>query len=143
MLLILIPLFVASILSLVSGAVWLLLASGQVERREGQDAGENLVAEIMQDPEDDAFIKKTAFRGDAKTLNAKVSFSFPEIKEEIRSGHWKTVAPLLMTVGGFLGVLLFGSLALLVALDDKLLGAFIAVVSIVTIVRVLVAMIRA
>ena len=143
MLLILIPLFIASILSLLSGAVWLLISSGRVERRDGQDAGEDLAAEIMEDSEDNAFFEKTAFHGDAKTLNAKVSFTFPQIKEEIRSGHWTTVAPLLLAVGGFLGVLLFGSLALLVAIDDKLLGAFIAVVSIVTVIRVLVAMIRA
>ncbi len=143
MLLILISLAIISVLLLIVGAAWLLGSGGQSERREGAEVGEEIAAELLQDEDDESIYQATAFKGQAKSVETGVSYSFREIKEEVRAGRWKTAAPLLMAVGGFLGLLLFGSLALLVALDDKLVGALIAGIAIFTVMRVMVGMVRA
>jgi hypothetical protein len=143
MLLVLISLTIISTLSLILGAAWLLVSGGQSEKREGPEVGKDIAAELMQGEDDESGFQATAFKGQAKSVETGVSYSFREIKEELRAGRWNTAAPLLMAVGGFLGLLVFGSLALLVALDDKLVGALIAVTAIFTVLRVIVGMVRA
>lgn len=143
MLLLLISLTIISTLSLILGAAWLLISGGQNEKREGPEIGEEITAELLQGEDDESIYEATAFKGRATSVETGVSYSFREIKEELRAGRWNTAAPLLMAVGGFLGLLVFGSLALLVALDDKLVGALIAVIAIFTALRVIVGMVRA
>jgi hypothetical protein len=48
-----------------------------------------------------------------------------------------------LAIVGLLGLLLFGSLTLFVALDDKLVGGLIAVVGVFTTLRVTIGLIRA
>ena len=72
----------------------------------------------------------------------KQLFDFPTIKRMMRERQWRAASPLLLAVGGFLGVLLFGSLLLLVIMDDKLLGTGILMVSSVVVLRVVIAIIR-
>ncbi|MGB3713176.1 MAG: hypothetical protein WA996_01985 [Candidatus Promineifilaceae bacterium] len=143
MLPILISLTIVSVLSLIIGAAWLLLSGGQSDMRDDAEVGEEIAAELLQDDDDESIYQASAFKGQAKSVETGVSFSFREIKEEVWAGRWNTAAPLLMAVGGFLGLLVFGSLALLVALDDKLVGALIAGIAIFTVLRVIVGMVRA
>ncbi len=143
MLLLLIPLFVISLLSLITGAIWLLAGSGRTDGRERREVGEDPNSELSNAPDDLSSLERTAPNANADNSSSRVSYSFPAIKNEMRDGRWGTAAPLLMAVGGFLGVLLFGSLVLLVVIDDKILGSLIAVIATITVLRVTIAMIRA
>jgi cytoskeletal protein RodZ len=143
MLLVLVPLFVISLLSLITGAIWLLAGSGRNADREGQEITTDPSSDLSSDSENLSFSERTASNANHDNSASKVSYSFPDIKNEMRDGHWGTAGPLLMAVGGFLGVLLFGSLVLLVVIDDRILGSLIAVIATITVLRVTIAMIRA
>jgi len=143
MLVILIPLLTLSLLSLFSGVIWLLASGAEHDEREVQNAGEEITADMLQDEDGEPIFEKTAHKSSAKGVESKVSYSFRDIKGEMKAGQWHTATPLLMAVGGFLGLLLFGSLVLLVAIDNKLLGSVITIVALATVARVIVAMIRA
>ena len=69
--------------------------------------------------------------------------SFGEIKASVRARQWRPVAPFLLAIGGMFGLLLFGSLALLVGLENKLVGAVLLAVVIYACVRTLDAFVRA
>jgi hypothetical protein len=143
MLPILISLTIISVLSLITGAAWLLVSGRKSERREGTDVGEEITAGLLADEEDEPVFQTEAFKGRAKSVETGVSYNFSEIKEEVRARRWNTAGPLLLAVGGFLGLLLFGSLALLVAIDDKLIGACVAGIAIFAVARVIIGMVRA
>ena len=143
MLLLLIPLFVISLLSLLSGAIWLLAGSGRTDGRIRREVESDTDSELSNATNDLSSLERTAPNANADNSSSRVSYRFPDIKNEMRDGRWSTAAPLLMAVGGFLGVLLFGSLVLLVVIDDKILGSLIAVTATITVLRVTIAMIRA
>ena len=42
-------------------------------------------------------------------VEKEVSFSFAEIKQQLRAGQWLQMLPVLLAIGGFLGLFLFGS----------------------------------
>lgn len=143
MLVILVILSILSGLLLVCGAAWLLLSGGGKETREGDEVGREIVGELMVEEDQEPLLQKTAFKGRARQMEVGVSYSFAEVKEEVRAGRWNTAAPLLMAIGGLLGLIVFGALALLVALDDKLVGAIIVGVVFVTVIRIVLALVRA
>jgi hypothetical protein len=143
MLFILIPLSVISLLALIAGTIWLLAGGSKTAGREGPGLGKAPNIDLSHDAKD--FSRAERPKPDANDDNraSKVSYSFPDLKIEMREGNWGTAGPLLMAVGGFLGVLFFGSLVLLVVIDDKILGSLIAVIATITVLRVTIAMVRA
>jgi hypothetical protein len=143
MIIILIALTILSALILAVGVAWLLAVGGQVERREGQEVGKEIATGLMQGNEDESAFRKTAFKGKAKAVDYGASYSFREVKELLKSGKWREAAPLLLAVGGLLGLISFGSLTLFLAIDDKLVGGLVAAVALFSVLRVLVGMIRA
>lgn len=136
-------LFILSILALAAGFVWVLVNKGETSHRTGEDVGAEMMSEQLEDDEEWSPANKTAFRGQAEVVEREASLSFKDIKKQVKSGNWQEALPLLLAVGGFLGLLVFGSLALFLAIDDKLVGGLIAIVAIFTVARILIQMARA
>jgi hypothetical protein len=102
------------------------------------------MAEQMDDDDDAMTIAQSSyFRGKATQVEREASSSFAEIKGYIQQGQWLEVLPILLTIGGLFGILLFGSLAALVAIENKLLGLVIVIVAVYAILRMLLAFRRA
>ncbi|UCG22754.1 MAG: hypothetical protein JSW55_11270 [Chloroflexota bacterium] len=132
-----------SFVLLLIGFVWVLIRSGETVTSSGQEAGREIMAEQMEEDDETLLVHETAFRGQATSVKTEASISFGEIKSQVKSGQWSAVLPVLLAIIGLLGLLLFGSLALFVALDDKLVGGLIATVGVFATLRVIVGMIRA
>ena len=143
MLWVLIGLSALSLLLLLAGFIWVLIRSGSTTNRSGEEVGRQIVAEQMEEDDETPLYQKTAFRGQAASVETEASLSFGDIKSQAKNGQWSEVLPALMAIVGLLGLLFFGSLALLVALDDKLVGGLIAVVGVFATLRVIVGLIRA
>ena len=142
MLLATIPLLALSLISLITGVLWLLLADRQRVKGEGQDDTTQRPDELQGNAVE-VGVRGTAGDEGGRTRERGVSYSFPEIKKEIREGRWNTAAPLLLAVGGFLGLLVSGSLAVYMMADNKLVGILFAGIAIFAAARVIVAMVRA
>lgn len=138
-----IGLAILSLLALAAGFVWVLVNKGETSHRTGEDVGAELISERLEDDEEWSIAEKTVFRGQAEVVEREASISFKDIKKQVKSGDWQEALPLLLAVGGFLGLLIFGSLALFFAIDDKLVGGLFAVVAIFTVARILIQMARA
>lgn len=138
-----VALTILSILALVAGFVWVLVNKGETSMRSGEDVGAELISERLEDDEEWTITENTAFRGQAEVVEREASISFKDVKKQVKSGNWQETLPLLLAVGGFLGLLIFGSLALFFALDDKLIGGLIAAVAIFSAARILIQMARA
>ena len=143
MLWLLIGLSAFCLLLLLIGFVWMLLRSGQTTYRQGEDVGREMVAGRMEEDDETTILQHTAFKGKAKSRKTEASTSFGDLKGQIKSGRWSQALPVLLVISGLLGLVVFGSLALLVAMEDKLVGGLIALVAIFTSLRVLVSLIRA
>jgi hypothetical protein len=143
MLWLLVGLSAFSFLLLLIGFVWVLIQSGNTTKRSGQEVGREIMAEQMEEDDETVLIQETAFRGQATSVKTEASLSFGEIKCQAKSGQWSEVLPVLLAIVGLLGLLLFGSLALFVALDDKLVGGLIAAVGVFATLRVVIGLIRA
>ena len=143
MLTVLIMLSALGLVALLAGFVIVLVSKGNTTYRSGEEVG----IEVMEDHLDDGLEKpvaqKSLFKGQARSVEREASISFSEIKAEIRSRNWSQALPLLLAVGGFLGLLLFGSLALFLIIDSKLVGGLMVVLIIITVLRIVYQMIKA
>lgn len=133
-----------SLVALVAGTAWTLLQQGETRRRSGPDAGAEILADSMDDDEEGIVIGQgTAFKGKAVQVEREASISLADVKQQIRAGQWRESLPVLLVVGGFVGLLLFGALAAWLAIDNKLVGGVIALVAISALVRMVAALVRA
>lgn len=132
-----------SVVALIIGFVFVLLAKGETTFREGEEVG----LEIMEGEQDDdseiPIAEKAVFKGKAKSVGREASISFSEIKSEIRSGNWDQALPILLAVGGLLGLLFFGSIAVFLAIDNKMIGGLLAGIVIFTVFRIVYRLIKA
>ncbi|MBN2308004.1 MAG: hypothetical protein JXR94_03475 [Candidatus Hydrogenedentes bacterium] len=120
-------LFVASVVSAVTGLVWTLVRSGEKTPRTGPDVGEEMVASMMRDGlEDNIVVQKTAFKGDAAAVHGEAEFSFSEIKAAVLEGRWGFALPIVLALGGAFGVLVFGALSVFFLLNKVVGGLFLA-----------------
>jgi len=143
MLWILVGLSALSLLLLLIGFFWVLIQSGKTTHRSGQEVGREIMAQQMEEDDETTLVQRTAFRGQGASAKTEASVSFVDIKRQASAGQWGEVLPPLMSIAGLLGLILFGSLALFLALDDKLVGGLIAVVGVFATLRVLIGLIRA
>ena len=135
------------LIATIAGFVLILTNKGQTQRRSGGEVGRELMSEFLQDDEGEAMVvaETTFFKGKAESAEASASISFGEIKGMLTSGQWRRALPLVLALGGFLGLFLFGGLAgLAVAKDSD--GKVIAVVfvgmAVYAIVRVVIGILR-
>ncbi len=139
----LIGLSVLSFVALFAGAGGLLLSSRQTSWRHGEEVGTEMIAEQMDRDDEGAVAQRAAFRGKAVAVRTETSVGLGDVKKQIKAGQWRAALPGLLVLAGFIGLLFFGSLALFVAMEDKLVGGLIALVGIFAALRIAIAMARA
>lgn len=145
MLLLLIALSALSLVAMVVGIVWTVTVGGQVQTRTGSDAGTEAIARRMVDREEQArtVARRTYFKSKAVAVQGEAEVGFDEVKALIRAGHWRYAAPVLLLIGSLFGLLLFGALAVLVGVENKLIGGVALAIALYAIIRTLIGFVRA
>jgi prepilin signal peptidase PulO-like enzyme (type II secretory pathway) len=123
---------------LITGFIWMLASSGVINRRNSDQLGAQLMSESPEEEDEQLEIgRAVAFRGKASQVSVQSSYSFSEIKSSLASGQWRQVLPAILTAGGLVGFLLFGTAALFLALEDKFVGALMLLLVMISITRAL------
>ncbi len=76
---------------------------------------------------------RESMAADAPAADPAATTPFARLKTVLRAGDWKAAAPSLLVLGGILGVMLFGALALIFALDQARSGWPMLILAILTI----------
>jgi len=133
-----------SVVALIVGTVWAAVGFGRTRRRSGPEVGAEAVAERMaRDSEGHTRPQHVFFKGEATAVEKEASFSFAEIKQQLRAGQWLQMLPVLLAIGGFLGLFLFGSVTAWLGIENKLLAGLIAIVALYALARAVIALVRA
>ena len=134
-----------SLIVLIIGIILLLTSRGKTTKRSGEDVGAKIMAEGMDDDEDEGFevTQVGMFRGVGKEVEVNASVSFAEIKDAAASGNWRQAMPALLLMGGMVGLLIFGALAIFVIMGDKLVGGIVLVVAAYAVIRMLIGFMKA
>ena len=141
---ILLFLTILSVIILIVGVVWALIAHGQTSRRSGPAVGAEIMADQMADDSEGYTVaQQTFFKGKATEVNREASISFADIKHKMRTGQTGEVVPFLLAMAGFVGLFLFGSLTAFVAIGDLLIGGLIVAGAFYAIIRMAIEFIRA
>ncbi len=139
---------IISIIALLTGFVWLLVSRGSVEQRSGPEVGAQVMGAIMDDDDEGGIgvstsRQRTAFRGQGTQVSVEAGYSYTEIKDQLAEGHWRQVAPALLTIGGMFGLLFFGALTLFLTLEERWLGILLLVIVAYAVIRVTLGFARA
>jgi hypothetical protein len=133
-----------SVLALIVGAAWTAIVFGQTRRRSGPEVGAEMQAERMaRDSAGHVEPQYVYFKGKAVAVERKASLSFAEIKQQLMAGEWLQMFPVLLAMGGLLGLFLFGSAAAWLGMENKLMAGLIVIVALYAIIRMVSAFIRA
>ena len=133
-----------SVLALIVGAAWTAIVFGQTRRRSGPEVGAEMQAERMaRDSVGHVEPQYVYFKGKAVAVERKASLSFAEIKQQLMAGEWLQMFPVLLAMGGLLGLFLFGSVAAWLGLENKLLAGLIVIVAVYALIRMVSAFVRA
>jgi hypothetical protein len=120
-----------------AGVIWVLIASGAMRRRE---VSAEEAAEILAGRDDDehgittSVKEKSVFVGKSVGVSGNLSISIDELATAIRNGQWGEVAPWLLVIAGFVGVLLL-SVPLVWLIAGPWAGAGWFVLLLVSIIR--------
>lgn len=140
---VLLALTALSAIVLAAGFVW-ALAGGAKTVEQGEKVGARIMAEQVETEfEGETVAERTTFKGQAVSASRSAEISFRDIWKLIERGEWRIALPWLMALGGMMGLLLFGSLALLFGLESKLLGGLFVVVALYAVVRTALSFARA
>jgi hypothetical protein len=130
--------------ALIIGTVWTAIVFGQTRRRSGPEVGAEIMAERMaRDSVGHTKPQYVTFKGKAVAVEKKASFSFAEIKQQLMAGQWLQMFPVLLAIGGFLGLFLFGAAAAWLGMENKLVAGMIVVVALYAVIRMVSAFVRA
>ena len=138
----LLALTILSVVAIIGGTAWTLVEGGRRRRSTGAQISPAIVDEQLTDDEDLdqvslAETSASVFKGRAVAVGAETEISFSEIKAALRVREGRRAAlPLLLAIGGILGLVLFGALTLLVALDNKVIGEVALAMALYTIFNV-------
>lgn len=140
-LILLVGLAILSGLALILGSVWVMILLRSKNHPRG--AAKEAVANGEQITEEEEVVFQTALYAEsAGSKEEWTGLNFVEMKRGLKRGQWRNTLPILLAIFGFLGLLLFGSLALFVAMEDKLVGSVVAAVAIFAVVRVIIRMVQ-
>jgi len=135
---------VISLIVLIVGIVLFLRSFGVITKRKGEDVGAEIMAEGMdKDDEGVEVARAGVFKGTGSKVEANASVSFAEIKDAMATGNWRQALPALFVMGGMVGLLFFGALAIFSFMDDKFVGVAILVFVAYALIRLLIGFIRA
>ena len=144
---ILVPLIVLAALGamlLVLGAVLMLSSRGETRDLSAEGVGADVIRRQMRDTgAETPFAEGAAFRGKGGGKEASASSSFAKVKADLRAGRHRLALPPLLVLLGMTGLLVFGSLALLVGLENKLVGGVLLGATLLTLGRQVLAFLRA
>ncbi len=143
MLVILIVLTAVSAVCMITGFVWMLTAMGKTTSEHGQAVGEEMVAEHLAEAEESMTGKSAVFRGRAVAKRSEASISFRDIWRLVEERQWHKVIPVLLLLGGLLGLLLFGALTLFLSMENRLLGGFFVAMALYVLVRTMLSFVKA
>ena len=136
MLYLVITLFIISLICLVIGAIWLLVKPGISARDQTEPLDRDLSSRDNEIDDLDGASEKIGEILPADRSNSSATM------EEVRQGNWSSAGPLLLAVGGFLGLLLFGSFIVLILIEDKIIGALMVAIAAAAVLRVSIALAR-
>ena len=141
-LILLVGLAILSGLALILGSVWvmILLRSKNHPRGAVKEAVAN--GEQITEEEEEVVFQSASYAESAGSKEEWKGLNFVEMKRGLKRGQWRNTLPILLAIFGFLGLLLFGSLALFVAMEDKVVGSVVAAVAIFAVVRVIIRMVQ-
>ncbi len=141
---------IVGLLLLIVGFVLLMTSRGQTTRRSGRDVGAEIMGgmgENYEEEDDDGVTlaekEKAVFVGTGVAVTREVEMSYAEVKQLIRDGQWRAALPPLLVIVGMFGFVVFGVVALWLALDDKLVATLIAAVVLFTMGKIGLGFIRA
>jgi hypothetical protein len=133
-----------SVVTLIVGTVWTAVFFGQTRQCSGPEVGAEMMAERMaRDSEGHVKPQHVFFKGKAVAVEREASFSFAEIKQQLMAGQWLDMFPVLLAIGGFLGLFLFGSVAAWLGIENKLVAGLIVIVALYALIRTVSAFVRA
>jgi hypothetical protein len=133
-----------SLIVLLFGAVWALILFGQTRRRSGPEVGAEIMARRMDsDLEGIVGARRTFFKGKATAVEREASFSLAEIKQALREGRCLHMIPVLLVIGGFLGLFLFGAATAWLIIPNKLIAGLIAIAALYVVIRRTIDFVRA
>jgi hypothetical protein len=132
-----------SLIVLIVGIVMLLTSRGKTAKYSGEDVGAKIMAEGMDDDEGIEIAHAEMFKGMGKEVEVNASVSFAEIKDAAASGNWRQATPALLLMGGMVGLLIFGALAIFIIMGDKLVGGIVLVVAAYAVIRMLIGFVKA
>lgn len=133
-----------SVLALIVGTVWSAVAFGQTRWRSGPQVGAEIMADrIARDSEGHTRPQYVFFKGKAVAVKKEASFSFAEIKQQLMAGQWLDIFPILLAMGGFLGLFLFGAVAAWLGMENKLVAGLMVIVALYALIRTVSAFLRA
>ncbi|MCD4737965.1 MAG: hypothetical protein K8R89_01725 [Anaerolineae bacterium] len=75
--------------------------------------------QVDQFPEDPLVARRTFFVGRAAAVERHATVDFAEVKAQLAAGNCLAMIPALLTIGGFVGVFFFGSLAVLFGVPNN------------------------
>ena len=132
---------ILSVVAIIVGATWAIREGGRTRQVSGPEVGAAFLADQMdQDEELDQITvaerSATAFKGQATMVQTNTEISFGEIKAALNAGRLRQVLPMLLAIGGLLGLILFGSLALLFGLENRVIGAAALAIALYTIYNI-------
>jgi uncharacterized membrane protein YphA (DoxX/SURF4 family) len=123
---------------LVIGFIWLLASSGQTRRRSGAEVGAEIHAESMADEDEPTWEGSwSTFHGKASSVSIEASSSYADIKHMLKARQWRSAAPFLLAGIGLIGLLVFGSMALVLGMTEKWVAIFLFLVVVFTVSRII------
>ncbi len=140
---------ILGVLALAAGLAWLLIGSGQTRRRSGREAGAEVMGAVMEADEEETdgvsilIAGGQVFRGTGTIVEKEAEVGYGQLKADLRQKRWREALPPLLIMAGMTVFCLFGSLALFVRWEEKLIGALLAAVIWYTLARIWIGFARA
>jgi hypothetical protein len=132
-----------SVVALIAGTVLTAILFGRTRWRSGPEIGAELMAERMARESGGVKPQHVFFIGKGVAVDREASLSYTEIKQRLMAGQWLLMFPVLLAVGGLLGLFLFGSAAAWLGIKDKLVAGAIVVVAFYALFRIVSSFVRA
>jgi hypothetical protein len=132
-----------SVVALIAGTVLTAILFGRTRWRSGPEIGAEMMAERMARESGGVKPQHVFFIGKGVAVDREANLSYAEIKQRLMAGQWLQMFPVLLAIGGLLGLFLFGSAAAWLGIKDKLVAGVIVVVAFYALFRIVSNFVRA
>ena len=132
-----------SVLALIAGTVLTAILFGRTRWRSGPEIGAEMMAERMARESGGVKPQHVFFIGKGVAVDREAGFSYAQIKQQLMAGRCLQMFPILLAMGGLLGLFLFGSVAAWLGIEDKLVAGAVVVVAFYALFRIISSFVRA